>query len=246
MITKIKNNLTKLTKENPDKEICGIFYVNYDTFNYFNCKNISTTPHNSFEIGAEDFIKAENSGDVVGVFHSHINETSEFSENDKNLAHQLGLPIFCYSEFDKKMREYRPDNYTCNLYQRQFIRGYYDCYSLIRDYYWNNFKFLLDDFDRDNDFEDGKTSIMQDNFALQGFYIPENQIDLKEHDLILYKSIQNPYPQHLEVFIGDSKVAQHLLNRLSGKDYIREGLLKKRTKILRFKDLTLKNNTSFA
>lgn len=245
MNTSIKKQTIELTQQSPNQEICGLFYTNFDTVNFYQCKNISINPHNTFEISNEDFIKVENMGDIKGIFHSHVNEDSEFSENDINLSNEIDLPIFCYSDLDKKYREYRPKDYKISLYPRQFIWGQNDCYSLIRDYYWNNFNILLDDFDRDEFFDKENPSVIIDNFQNQGFYEPENTIDIQEHDLIVYKSIKHAYPDHLEVFIGNSRVLSHLMNRLSSKEMIQEGIFKKRYKIFRYKDLSQKRNISF-
>lgn len=239
-----KNSLIKICEES-NIEVCGFLYINFNTMNFYNCKNISINPQNTFEISQDDYLKVENMGTIVGIFHSHVDEDSDFSESDKHLAEEMNLPIFCYSKLDKKIQEYRPNDYRTNLYQREFVRGIYDCYSLVRDYYWNNFQYLLDDFDRSNNFENENSPIILENFEKQGFYIPENQIDIKEHDILLYKSIKCAYPHHFEIFIGNSRTLQHLKNRLSGKDIISEGLFKKLYKVVRFKDFSVKRNISF-
>lgn len=244
MKTSIKKQVIDFAERYPNQESCGLFYINFNTFSFYPCKNISQNPKETFEISTDDFLKVENIGTICGIFHSHINEDSEFSKNDKNCAEEADLPIFCYSLLDKKIKEFRPNSYKSNLYQREFIWGANDCYSIIRDYYWNNFQYLMDDFDRDDDFEQNNSSIILDNFQNQKFYIPENQIDIKEHDILLYKSVRFAYPHHFEIYIGNSKVLQHLKNRLSGKDMISEGFFKKRYKILRFQDFNLKRDTS--
>lgn len=245
MNTIFKNNIIKLVEKNPNEEICGFFYINFDTYNFYQCNNISSgDKKTSFEISTDDFLKAQSMGNIVGIFHSHVGEDSNFSQIDKELSEEIELPIFCYSSFDKVFREYRPSGYKANLYQRPFIYGNYDCFGSVRDYYWNNFNILLDDFDRDNSYDKNNTPIILNQIEKQNFYKPENQIDIKEHDIIVYKSIKHAYPDHLETFIGNSRVYQHLTNRLSGKDLINEGFLKKRYCILRYKDLNLKRNES--
>ncbi len=245
MKTSLKKQLVELTEKSPNQEICGLIYTNFDTVNYYSCENISKYPETNFEISSDDFIKVENIGDIVGVFHSHINETSEFSDQDIENSNAISIPYFCYSDFDKKFREYRPKEYKPKLIGRHFIRGQTDCFSLIRDYYWNNFEYLFDDFDRDEDFDNSNSSIIMDVYESQGFFIPENQVDIKEHDLIVSKSIKSAHPTHLEVFVGNSKTLQHLINRLSCKDYLREGLLKKTMKVLRFNRFGEKRYISF-
>lgn len=245
MKNSIKQEAIKYAEMNPAQEICGLFYSNFKSFFFHPCKNISQNPENSFEISSDDFIKVENMGSIYGIFHSHINENSDFSENDKNCAEESVLPIFCYSLQDKKMQEYRPKDYKAQILQKEFICGINDCFSLVRDYYWNNFNYLVDDFDREENFEKTNSPLILENYSSQGFYIPDNQIDIKEHDVLLYKSIRSIYPHHFEIFIGDSRVIQHLKNRLSGKNIISEDFFGGKYKILRFKDFNSKRNTSF-
>lgn len=241
----IKQQAIKFAEENSSQEVCGLFYTNFKTFYFYPCKNISKNIKDSFEISTDDFIKIENLGTIYGIFHSHINENSDFSENDKNCAEESILPIFCYSLQDKKIQEFRPEGYKAQILQKEFICGVSDCFSLVRDYYWNNFNYLIDDFDREEDFEKLNSPLILENYAKQGFFIPENQIDIKEHDILLFKSIRSVYPHHFEIFVGDSRVIQHLKNRLSGKNIISEDFFGGKYKILRFKDFNLKRNISF-
>lgn len=241
----VKNKAIELTRQTPNEEVCGLFYTNFNTINFYPCKNISISPTTNFEISLDDFFKVENLGDIVGIFHSHVNETSEFSNPDKSCAEENVLPIFCYSDFDGKFREFRPKSYKSNLYQRQFIRGQYDCFSVVRDHYWNTFEYLLDDFDRDDDFEKNNDSVVLKNYESQGLFFPENQTDIKEHDILLYKSMKYVYPHHLEVFVGNSRILKHLKNKLSGKEIIDGNLFSKKFRILRLKNPSVKRDISF-
>ena len=38
---------------------------------YFPCRNLSMTDHQCFIIDPEDYVKADNTGEIVGVVHSH-------------------------------------------------------------------------------------------------------------------------------------------------------------------------------
>lgn len=246
MKTSVKQQAIKFAEENPAQEVCGLFYTNFKTFYFYPCENKSKNPENTFEISTDDFLKAENLGTIYGIFHSHPNENSDFSQNDLDCAEEAGLPIFCYSLQDKKIQEFRPRDYKAQILQKEFICGVSDCFSLVRDYYWNNFNYLIDDFDREEEFEKSNSPLILENYEKQGFFFPENQIDIKEHDVLLYKSIRSVYPHHFEIFVGNSKTIQHLKNRLSGKSMISEEFFGGRYKILRFKDSSLKRNISFA
>lgn len=234
MNTQLKNQLIKLSQESPYKEICGIIYTTLTDVLYYPCNNISINPESSFEISPLAYFEVEKLGKIYALFHSHVNENSDFSEQDKICAEEMELPIFCYSDVDKKLQEYRPPNYKSDLLQRPFIWGVYDCYDIVRDYYWNNYGILMQNFDRDSSYMNFDTPIINENFTKLGFYTPENQIDIKIGDVILFKSFRRIYPHHFEIFVGNSKTLQHYMRKLSQIDFLKEGLLNKKNKIIRY------------
>lgn len=244
MRTDIKNIIVKLTQESPNQEICGLFYINFNEFYYYPCKNISLKPEHSFEISQEEFLRVESLGEIYGIFHSHINEDSTFSQMDKDLSEEIELPIFCYSEIDKIFREYRPSGYKAKILQNEFIRGFRDCFSIVRDYYWNNFEYLFDDFNRDDSFDKNNNNLILENFELQGFKELEIKTNIKPHDVILYKSMRHAYPHHFEIFIGDSKIIHHERKKLSTKEYISSDFFSPSYKVIRFEKFGNKKNES--
>ena len=57
-------------REDP-KESCGLLLNVKGKERYYPCRNLSMTEHQCFIIDPEDYVKADNIGEIVGVVHSH-------------------------------------------------------------------------------------------------------------------------------------------------------------------------------
>ena len=57
-------------REDP-KESCGLLLNVQGKERYYPCRNLSMTEHQCFIIDPEDYIKADNTGEITAVVHSH-------------------------------------------------------------------------------------------------------------------------------------------------------------------------------
>ena len=69
-------------REDP-KESCGLLLNIKGKERYFPCRNLSMTDHQCFIIDPEDYVKADNAGEIVGVVHSHPITPPTPSQADK-------------------------------------------------------------------------------------------------------------------------------------------------------------------
>lgn len=103
-----------------------------------------------------------------------------------------------------------------------------DCYSVVRDFYHDNFGLQLPDFARPNDFwEDPDLNLYIDNFQREGFSVVDVRVrDLRIGDGFLIALYVDTYlkkslpakprtANHAAVYIGDGKILHHFPKRLS-------------------------------
>ena len=57
-------------REDP-KESCGLLLNIKGKERYYPCQNLAITNHQEFILNPEDYVKADNLGDIVAVVHSH-------------------------------------------------------------------------------------------------------------------------------------------------------------------------------
>jgi len=126
-----------------------------------------------------------------------------------------------------------------HLLGRTFIAGSQDCYSIVRDFYRDNFNILLRDYARPNNWIDLGFNLYYDNFHREGFELVDARMDqLREGDLILM-AFNSIYPSHASIYVGNGKLVHHLQSRLSSCDSFRGPFRNAMTGILRHKQITI-------
>ena len=104
----------------PD-ESCGLVIEVDNKQQYFPCKNISIEGANSFTIDPEDWAKAEETGTVLHICHSHPNGDLTASEEDIKNCNFLGLSWFIFNPIDDECIELKPEVHKPMLTKDKFI-----------------------------------------------------------------------------------------------------------------------------
>ena len=216
MHTGIKKQIIALSEANPTEESCGFIYLGLNGAELFPCKNVALDPHTDFAISPSDYIGAKMRGQLFGVYHSHP-VSAGFSPKDIAYAQQVALPQYLYSIPDKVWSEYIPPTYNPPLEGRPFAWGFWDCYSIVRDYYRMNFKVYLNDYDRDESFHTLPNHDILDLYTKEGGYKAVGITQIKTHDILVF-NVANVLPQHFAVFIGNSRIIHHTYKGVSRKD----------------------------
>jgi proteasome lid subunit RPN8/RPN11 len=220
-------------KTNPH-ECCGLAVVIKGKLKYIPCTNLLSG--DAFCIPAEEYAKAEDLGEIVGVCHSHVNILPEPSQADLIACEKSNLPWLIVSYPSKSYKIIEPQGFKPPLIGRPFYHGILDCYTLVRDYYKETLNIQLNDFHRDDQWWDKGQDLYIDNFEAEGFVIIPDIKDLKVHDSMLM-TIGSNIVNHAAVYIGDNMILQHCTNRLSSRD-IYGGFWRKCTRhIVRHKSL---------
>tara|TARA_R100000329_G_scaffold9040_3_gene10320 strand:- start:54 stop:1022 length:969 start_codon:yes stop_codon:yes gene_type:complete len=104
----------------PD-ESCGLVIDVDGKQEYYPCKNIAIEGANSFTIDPEDYAKAEETGTVLHICHSHPNGDLTASEKDIKNCNFLGLSWFIFNPLDDECIELKPKVHKPMLSRDKFI-----------------------------------------------------------------------------------------------------------------------------
>ena len=104
----------------PD-ESCGLVIDVDNKQQYYPCKNIAIEGANSFTIDPEDWAKAEETGTVLYICHSHPNGDLTASEEDIKNCNFIGLSWFIFNPLDDECIELKPEVHKPMLTKDKFI-----------------------------------------------------------------------------------------------------------------------------
>ena len=102
-------------------ESCGLVVDINGKEEYYPCNNIAIEGVKSFTIDPEDWIKAEESGTVLHICHSHPNGDLRPSEEDIKSCDYIGLSWFIFDPENNRLQELKPKEYKPLLTKDKFI-----------------------------------------------------------------------------------------------------------------------------
>jgi cell wall-associated NlpC family hydrolase len=113
-------------------------------------------------------------------------------------------------------------NLDAALEGRPFIHGVFDCYSLVRAYYWQTRKIKLKDYPRDYEWwtaEEDKPieNLYIENMEEVGGRVLSKDEEMQEGDVILM-DIQTGVASHAAIYLGNGLILHHLRGKISKKD----------------------------
>ena len=221
-------------KEQAPKEACGLLLIIKGKEKYFPCKNLADKPEDMFIIDPEDWAKAEDTGEITAIIHSHPVTSPELSMADKVACEKTKLKWYVVQPNLKQWVEYEPCGYKAPLIGRKWVWGVNDCWSLCRDYYKEHLGIELKDWDRPTSSDAFlKDPSFDRSFADTGFRELRPDEELKKNDLLLM-SMRSQGLNHIGLYLGDQLLLHHLQNRLSSRDLLDEWLLKCTGKRIRY------------
>jgi len=235
MIENIKDEVIQHALDEYPSECCGLAVVIKGRLQYKRCRN--TNPGDQFAIDPLDYSACEDLGEIIGVCHSHVDESIQPSDADKVGIETTKLPWLIVNPMTKDFSITNPTGFKLPLIGRKFQHGVVDCFSLIFDYYKELGITLPNPYREDDWWLKGK-DMYRDNFESAGFIKVGGSefTDIKKHDVILLQ-VGSPVPNHGAVYVGDGFILQHCHGRLSSKD-VYSGYWRKVTNIvLRHKEL---------
>jgi len=217
------------------REACGLAVIVKGRVRYVPCRNLAAgTEH--FELAPEDYANAEDLGEIVAVIHSHPNAGCNPSQADLISCERSGIPWAILALPSGQWASIRPTGYKAPLVGRVFSHGVLDCYTLIRDYYFEVLNVTLPDFYRpavwwDKKREGGALNLYVDNFEKAGFVRVDRP--LQKHDVLLMQ-VESDVPNHAAIYLGDEVILHHLYGRLSSRDVYGGMWQKHKTHVLEY------------
>lgn len=238
MNTRVKQRIIELAQATPEAEVCGLIYQTLDGAHVYPSTNVTREeegPSETFEVDPQAYAEAASLGRVIGVYHSHgATGSVAFSEADLDVARALELPLYLYANRDGSWHSYIPPAYQIPLTGTSWCWGFADCLETVRTYCRQVRGIHIRDYDRDETFENADTSIITDHIRDEGFIVAPGTSQLKEHDILVFRTPGRAYPQHLGVFVGHQKVLHHPLRGLSRMEPLNGAWLKRVSMVLRY------------
>ena len=212
-------------KDEDPKESCGLLIENKGKEKYFRCKNLSNWANDCFIIDPKDYSRAEDTGKILAIIHSHPTTQPIASQADMISCESTKIPWHIVNPKTEQWGYYEPSGYKAPLIGRPWVWGVTDCWSLVRDWYKQEKGIVLRDWERPvTPDEFIKNPMFEKCASRTGFRQLRPDEKLKNGDL-LFMSIMASGLNHVAIFL-DGDVLHHLGDRISCKEPYNEWLLK--------------------
>ena len=204
-------------KDQDPKESVGLLLNIKGKERYYPCNNLSMTANQCFILDPEDYVKADNLGSITAIIHSHPITSPSPSQADLISCEDSGLPWHIVNPKLETWGYCEPTGYKPPLLGREWVWGITDCWSLVRDWYKEEKKIELIDYERHMTPEEFLHNPLFEQYAKNtGFRELEKDEFLQIGDVLLM-SISHPTLNHVAIFLGDV-VLHHLTDRLSCRE----------------------------
>lgn len=229
----------EVLKEYPKEAVFAVIAPD----NVIKLDNIHSEPNDYFAINEAEF----DSLNAIALIHSHTYNLRAIPDEFHGRRVDFRMP----SQMDMKAQMLLDIEFgilscdgTCvseilwypdldaEMLGQEYISGVHDCYSIIRRYYWQNYKVLLDENPRDFLWFESNPNKYAEDFKKFGWY--EVSLDQIEPGDMLIIRIGH-YESHSGMYIGDGQFIHHLTDQLSRREDISKWL-KRITRVTRHKD----------
>lgn len=127
---------------------------------------------------------------------------------------------------------------------RKFEHGKEDCYSLIREFYKDEFGIELRDYPRENYWWTKGQNLYMENFRNEGFYLVDESEEFQYGDVFLI-ALGSEVACHGAIYVGENKILQHVQGHYSSIDRYM-GIFRNFTVArVRHKDIKKKGTTEY-
>lgn len=202
--------ITRHAEKSPDAEICGLVVKRFSDGKtvYCPCANVAHRPSEEFEIAADDWLAAEESGGILAVVHSHLDDAPPFlSGADRQFQTATGLPWLLFAR--GRLKTFRC---CAHLRGREFAYGTADCAALVRDALMLGGLDLPDQARGSMD-GDRESGALPRYLAANGF---ERVSELQAGDVLLFDA--DGLPSHLGLYLGGGEMLHHAVGQLSRRE----------------------------
>ena len=214
-----KDNALEHAKKDAPNEACGLIAIYKGREKYFACKNLAEDLEDQFIIDPDDWIKAEDEGEIVAVFHSHPNHPPTPSQADLASCEYLDLPFYIVTPETSDWYYFEPSGYKKKLIGREWKWQVQDCWSLIEDWFKEKKGIKLKHWDRPKSPKEFTNKpLFEHGLPLTGFVELHKDDDLEIGDVLLMDTTNTGKLDHVALYIGDQTILQHCVKRLSSSE----------------------------
>lgn len=219
----IQEKAQALAKSKYPEESCGLILKKQDGYQFIECENIAQDKENNFKIADEVMLKY--SKELYSIFHSHVeSSTPKASLADIKLCEAwdcAGSIVFLSSN----------DNNICSdlvfygskviykkLVGRPFYYNVFDCFTLIKDYYYNCLSMSLDFVYSDYGWwghTEHSDSLYLSEYNRLGLHEIDIRKELQKGDILVMKLGRSKCLNHGAIYLGNNKILHHLEGKLS-------------------------------
>ncbi|STD07426.1 NlpC/P60 family [Cronobacter universalis NCTC 9529] len=205
-------------------EVCGLII---DDSVFFPCSNSHPEPARHFRISDDDWLAAEELGDITAVFHSHPESYSVLSGADRHAQVLTDLPWWLAS--NGRLLKFRA---VPHLLGRRFEHGVMDCYTLFRDAY-HLCGIDLPDFERTQGWWLREENLYLKNMEANDFHRVELS-EVEPGDVIIRQPFPGADPCHAMILLHENMVLHHdCAGHLSRREPYRPAFIKQTHSIWR-------------
>jgi len=208
----------KHAEQDAPHEACGLLAVYKGKEKYFPCKNLSEDLGEQFIIDPDDWVKAEDAGELIAVFHSHPQIPPFPSQADLASCEYLDLPFYIVTPETKEWHYFEPSGYKKGLIGRQWVWDIQDCWTLITDWYKEKKNIEIKHWKRPKSPQEFTESPLFE-YALPklGFTEIDDNVETEVGDVFIMDTGLGTL-DHAAVYIGDQTILHHCVKRLSCRE----------------------------
>lgn len=217
------------------EEACGLIVAGAKKATFVSCANASTVPTRTFRIDPKQEREIAKQGEIIGVWHSHVEQSFEPSDADRAGCEVTQMPWFISSVragsegslLVNGPNMVEPDGFEMPLIGRPYIVGTFDCYAIVMDFYKREYGIVLErkpDWFLEHWWMDGH-DFFAESFKEQGFVRLIDE-EPKPGDCFLLQ-MNSAKSNHVVIYLGDDIILHHLEGRLSRRDVYGYGYWRK-------------------
>ena len=214
-----KESFKNYAKKQAPDEACGLLAIIKGKETFWPCKNLAEGKFEFFILDPDDWAEGEDTGEVIGVIHSHPVGAATPSDTDRAACEHLGFPYFIYSIEHDHWEQFEPSGWKApSLIGRRFIWGKYDCWSIIHDWYKETKNIDLKIWERPKKLKDFiNNPLFEEGLPITGFKKQPTNNGVRVGDVLLFQSVTGNL-DHVAVYIGDNMILNHNIKALSCRE----------------------------
>jgi proteasome lid subunit RPN8/RPN11 len=203
------------------QEACGVVVGT----KFIPVENTASNPVDEFRFSIKDSLQY---AEASGIIHSHTMRVFKDDPRipslaDMSSAESSNIPwgiVHCDGENVSDILWFT-ETYKEPLLGRVYISNVYDCMTLLRDYYRQEYGVKSSSYPRPADWQEWNPLFLQTSIHAAGFRTIDHNEPTRVGDVLLMKLGSN-YLNHIAIAISENELLQHLHGRLSGTDSIKK------------------------